>query len=74
MSIFTNYLGKPMSSPFMKFFFNFCSENAYTKLITLYKRSNHTDVIFHLVSKILLHERYLKQACNLTSYLILKIH
>lgn len=37
-------------------FINLCYENAYTKLMTLYKRSNRTDMFIDFVSTIFFHE------------------
>ena len=42
----------------------FCFGNAYTKLMTLCRRSNFMDMFFNFVSTILLHECFVKQACK----------
>jgi hypothetical protein len=64
----TKYPGKLMSSLLMKNFLIVPFENAYMNLMTLYKRSNYTKVIFECVSTILPHGCFLKQACK--SYFI----
>lgn len=39
-------------------------ENAHTKLVTLYKRSNVTNMFFDFLPTTLPHECLIKQACN----------
>ena len=57
MNISTKYHDKLISSPI-------CFENAYTRLTTLSKRSNRTNVYFDFVSIIMLHEYFLKKPCG----------
>ena len=46
------------------FFLSFFFENDDMKLMTIYRRSNHTNVFLNFVSTILLHECFIKQACK----------
>ena len=64
LNIPTKYLGKLISSPFYEVFLSFCFENVHTKLMTLYRRTNHADVFFDFVPTISLHECFIKQACK----------
>lgn len=62
-NIHKNDPSKVMSSPFYEVF-SFHFENACTKLVTLYRKSNYTYVIFEFVSTILLNECFIMQACK----------